>query len=61
MFNLSAVSVDVMASLTISPVSADKLKVHRTATTEFIYNIAERRIEELDAEAKHMRSLGLFG
>lgn len=39
----------------------DYLKVHSTATTEALYNIAERLIEELDAEAKHMRSLGLFG
>lgn len=61
MFNLSAVSVDVMASLSISPISADKLIPHFVTTTEFIYNIAERLIEELDAEAKHMRFLGLFG
>ena len=61
MFNLSGTFVDVMDSLTIRPMSANKIKVHRTATTEFIYNNAERLIEELDAEAKHMRSLGLFG
>lgn len=61
MFNISATSVDIMDSITISPISADKLKPHFVTTTEFIYNIAERLIEELDAEAKHMRSLGLFG
>ena len=42
-------------------VRADSLRIHSTATPESIYNITERLIEELDAEAKHIRSLGLFG
>lgn len=42
-------------------VRADSLRTHSTATPEALYNIAERLIKELDAEAKHIRSLGLFG
>lgn len=42
-------------------VYADSLRTHYTATAEFTYNIAEVLIAELDARAKHIRSLGLFG
>lgn len=53
---------DVSANLIATQkVCADELKVHITVTSEFIYNIADKLITELDAEAKHMRSLGLFG
>lgn len=42
-------------------VYAGSYRTHSTATPEALYNIAERLIEELDAEARHIRSLGLFG
>ena len=61
MSNLFAVSVDILDCTIFSEIRADKLKVRHRATTESSYSIAERLIEELDAEAKHMRSLGLFG
>lgn len=61
MSTLTAIPIDLMGNITIDTVSVYCLKPQPATSPEFIYNNSERLIEELDAEAKHMRSLGLFG